>query len=151
MRRESANVLERNLPVVEMIRKIKGEHPYWGYRRIWAYLTYVRGLEINKKRVLRLMRRYDLLVKPNQRLKACRTRSEASHVRTVQPVVGIDMTKVMVTGFGWMYIVVVLDWYSKKMVGYYAGVQCTTRHWLEALDLGLTISSSTESETRDYT
>ena len=32
-----------------------------------------------------------------------------------------------------MYIVVVLDWYNKKIVGYYAGVQCCSKHWLEAL------------------
>jgi putative transposase len=34
----------------------------------------------------------------------------------------------MVNGFGWMYIVVVLDWYTKKIVGYYAGMQCVTGH-----------------------
>jgi transposase InsO family protein len=45
------------------------------------------------------------------------------------------MTKVMVQGFGWVYVVVVLDWYSKKVVGYYAGLQCKARHWLEALDM----------------
>ena len=44
------------------------------------------------------------------------------------------MTKVMVNGFGWMYVVVVLDWYTKKIVGYYAGMQCRGKHWLEALD-----------------
>ena len=44
------------------------------------------------------------------------------------------MTKVMVEGFGWMYIVAVLDWYTKKIVGHYAGVQCRSKHWLEALD-----------------
>lgn len=32
------------------------------------------------------------------------------------------MTKVMVQGFGWVYIVVVLDWYTKKVVGYHAGL-----------------------------
>jgi putative transposase len=32
------------------------------------------------------------------------------------------MTKVLVAGFGWIYIVVVLDWYTKKIVGYHAGV-----------------------------
>ncbi len=44
------------------------------------------------------------------------------------------MTKVMVEGFGWMYIVVVLDWYTKKIVGYYTGIECRSRHWLEALN-----------------
>ncbi len=138
MRKESAAVLERNLPVVQMIREIKAEHPYWGYRRVWAYLTYVKEVEINKKRVLRLMRRYDLLVKLNQKLRATRT-PQRSKPRPDRPNQwwGIDMTKVMVAGFGWMYVVIVLDWYSKKIVGYYAGVQCTTRHWLEALDMAV--------------
>lgn len=47
------------------------------------------------------------------------------------------MTKVMVEGFGWMYIVAVLDWYTKKIVGYYAGMECRARHWLEALDMAV--------------
>lgn len=138
MRKESRKLKERDLPVVQIIREIKAEHPYWGYRRAWAYLTYVKKLEINKKRVLRLMRRYDLLVKPNRKLRATRTaqRSKPQPDRPNQWW-GIDMTKVMVSGFGWMYIVVVLDWYSKKIVGYYAGMQCTTRHWLEALDMAV--------------
>ena len=33
-----------------------------------------------------------------------------------------------------MYIVVVLDWYTKKIVGYYAGLQCRSQQWLEALE-----------------
>jgi putative transposase len=45
------------------------------------------------------------------------------------------MTKLLVEGFGWVCIVVVLDWYTKKIVGYYAGMHCTARHWLAALDM----------------
>ena len=43
------------------------------------------------------------------------------------------MTKVM-TESGWTYIVLVLDWYSKKVVGHYAGLQAKSCHWQEALD-----------------
>jgi len=45
---------------------------------------------------------------------------------------GIDRTKVMVTRFGWMSIVVVLDWYTTKMVGASADVPCTAQQWLAA-------------------
>ena len=31
---------------------------------------------------------------------------------------GIDITKVMVEGFSWMYIVAVFDWYIKKIVSW---------------------------------
>jgi putative transposase len=137
-RNESELISERNSPVVERIKALKGEHPFWGYRRIWANLKYVDNLAINKKRVLRLMQKHDLLVKPDTKLKAVRTptRSKPKPDRPNQWW-GIDMTKVMVNGFGWMYIVVVLDWYTKKIVGYYAGMECKTRHWLEALDMAV--------------
>jgi putative transposase len=134
-RKESELIVERNSPIVERIKAIKAEHPFWGYRRIWAHLKYVDELEINKKRVLRLLQKHDLLVKPDTKLKAIRTptRSKPKPDRPNQWW-GIDMTKVMVQGFGWMYIVVVLDWYTKKIIGYYAGMQCRSKHWLEALD-----------------
>ncbi len=43
------------------------------------------------------------------------------------------MTKVM-TRDGWAYVVLVLDWYSKKVVGHYCGEQSKSRHWLAALN-----------------
>jgi transposase InsO family protein len=137
-RKESELIAERNSPVVERIKTLKAEHPFWGYRRIWANLKYIDELEINKKRVLRLLQKHDLLVKPNIKLKAIRmpTKSKPKPHRPNQWW-GIDMTKVMVQGFGWMYIVVVLDWYTKKIVGYYAGMECKSRHWLEALNMAV--------------
>lgn len=137
-RRSSAVVAERNSSLVERIKALKSDHPFWGYRRVWAHLKYVNGLEVNKKRILRLMREHALLVKPNARLKAVRTpqRSKPKPDRPGQWW-GIDMTKVMVEGFGWMYIVAVLDWYTKKIVGYYAGMECRAAHWLEALDMAV--------------
>lgn len=137
-RKESALVTERNFPIVERIKELKAEHPFWGYRRLWAHLKYIDNLEINKKRVLRLLKKHDLLVKPNIKLKAIRTPTKGKpKPHRPNQWWGIDMTKVMVNGFGWMYIVVVLDWYTKKIVGYYTGMQCRSRHWLEALDMAV--------------
>jgi putative transposase len=47
------------------------------------------------------------------------------------------MTKVMVEGFGWVYLVRVLAWYTTQIVGYDAGVPCTARHGLAALDMAV--------------
>ena len=137
MRRPSESVIIRNEPLVKCIRQIKSDHPFWGYHRMWGYLRYVDGLVINKKRVYRLMKEHNLTVKPNHRLKAKRL-SGRPEPRSDRPNQwwGIDMTKVM-TDSGWVYIVIVLDWYSKKVVGHYAGPQATSRHWLEALERGL--------------
>ena len=134
-RRRSLTVDQRNASVLERIQALKAEHPFWGYRRIWAHLRFVDGLLINKKRVLRLMREHGWLVKGNPRLKALRTPTR-SKPRPTAPNQwwGIDMTKVIVEPLGWVYVVIVLDWYTKKIVGHYAGLQAKTAHWLVALD-----------------
>jgi hypothetical protein len=47
------------------------------------------------------------------------------------------MTKVLVEPVGWVYLVLVLDWYMKKFVGHYAGLQAKSTHWLLALEQAL--------------
>jgi transposase InsO family protein len=137
MRNKSDSVALRNACLLERIREIKAEHPFWGYRRVWAYLRYLDGLIVNKKRVYRLMREHNLTVKPNPRLMAKRV-SERAKPRPERPRQwwGIDMTKVM-TDSGWVYVVIVLDCYTKKIVGHYSGRQARTVEWLEALEKGL--------------
>ena len=44
------------------------------------------------------------------------------------------MTKVMIPNWGWMYLTVVLDWHTKKIVGYDLSTQTKTDDWLRALD-----------------
>jgi putative transposase len=137
-RQPSLRVTQRNEGLLQRIRALKAEHPFWGYRRIWAYLHFVEQLPVNKKRVLRLMRAHHLLVTPNLRLRAKRTPMR-SKPKPTKPNEwwGIDMTKVLVEGVGWIYIVVVLDWYTKMIVGYYAGMQCKSQHWLAALEMAV--------------
>ncbi len=134
----SPKVATRNVAVLARVQALKAEHPFWGYRRIWATLRYTDGLPVNKKRVLRLLRAAGLLVTPNGRLKARRTPTRNKPKATApNQWWGIDMTKVLVESFGWVYVVVVLDWYTKKFVGYHIGLQSTARHWLQALDMAL--------------
>jgi putative transposase len=72
-RQASASVARRNEDLREHIRALKAAHPFWGYRRIWAYLRCVEQQPVNKKRILRLLREHHLLVTSNQRLRAKRT------------------------------------------------------------------------------
>ena len=137
-RQPSRRVAERNTDVLQRIVALKAVHPFWGYRRCWATLRYVDGLAVNKKRVLRLLRTHALLVTPTRRLRASRTPT-THKPKPTRPNEwwGIDMTKVVVENFGWVYVVVVLDWYTKKFVGYHIGLQATTAHWLAALDMAV--------------
>jgi putative transposase len=84
------------------------------------------------------MRAHSLLVPPNLRLTAERTAGKS----TPQPTKphewwGIGMTKVLVHGFGWISIVVALDWYTKAIVGSRVGSPSPARHWLSALDMAV--------------
>ena len=130
-----AAVKARNAPFVERMCQLKSDHPFWGYRRIWAHMTYVDGLKISKHRAERLMKQHDLQVKKKMKLKAVR-RSDTKKPRPSSPNQwwGIDMTKVMIEGFGCLYVVIVIDWYTKKIVGHYAGLQSKAWHWLIALN-----------------
>ncbi len=44
------------------------------------------------------------------------------------------MTKFMIPSLGWAYLVVVLDWYTRKIVGHTVGLQSKSGDWLKALD-----------------
>jgi putative transposase len=130
-----AKVAARNAVLLERIRDLKAEHPFWGYRRIWAHLRYVDGLFVNQKRVYGVTKAADLLVRSNPKLRA-RRKADTTKPRPARPNEwwGIDMTKVMIEGFGWVYLVVVLDWHTKKVVGHYAGLQARAWHWPVALN-----------------
>jgi len=134
----SRRIATRNAALLGRLQVLKAAHPFWGYRRCWAHLRYVEHLPVNRKRVLRLLREHMLLVTPHRRLRATRTPT-TSKPRPTRPNEwwGIDMTKVLVESFGWVYVVVVLDWYTKKFVGYHIGLQATTAHWLAALDMAV--------------
>ena len=130
-----AKVAARNGALLERVRELKADHPFWGYRRVWADLRYIDGLTVNQKCVYGVMKANDLLVKPNPKLRA-RRKADTRKPRPSRPNEwwGIDMTKVMIEGFGWIYLVVVLDWDTRKVVGHYAGLQARAWHWLAALN-----------------
>jgi putative transposase len=69
-RQRSLLVAQRNAGLLQRIKDLKTEHPFWDYRRIWAYLRFVEKHAVNKKRILRLMREHHVVVKPDTRLKA---------------------------------------------------------------------------------
>ena len=47
MRGPYAKVAARNGALLERVRELEAENPFWGYRRVWAYLRYVDRLVAN--------------------------------------------------------------------------------------------------------
>lgn len=130
----------RNKSLLERVREIKQKHPFWGYRRVWAYLRYREGFNINKKRVCWLMKEENLLVTKENKLKAKRAKYPSKSKpkpRRPNQILGIDMTKILIQGIGWVYLQIVLDWFTKKIVGYSLSFTSKTCDWLNALDFVL--------------
>jgi putative transposase len=51
-RRRSLRVIQRDESLLPRIQALKAAHPFWGYRRIWAYLHFLERLPIYKKRIV---------------------------------------------------------------------------------------------------
>jgi transposase InsO family protein len=118
------------------IRPISEAHPFWGYRRVWAWLRYREGLRVNKKRVYRLMREASLTVKRTPHA-ATRTPKAKPHATRPQQFWGIDMTKFLIPTVGWVYLVLVLDWYTKQIVGWDLSLRSRRQEWETALLMGV--------------
>lgn len=134
-RKRSENINKRDEPMLLRIEHIKAEHPLWGYRRIWAYMRFRDGIVVGKNRVYRIMKENNLLVTKNYRLKAKR-KSNRPKPRATRPnqYWGIDMTKIMIENYGWLYLHVVLDWHTKEIVGFSISDRSKTDDWLVALN-----------------
>ena len=125
----------RNAALLERIEDLKAEHPLWGYRRVWAYLRYRQATPVNKKRIYRLMKEDALLVTKLYKTRAKRTIYRPKP-RAQRPnhIWGTDMTKIKIASWGWLYLEVVLDWYTKEIIGYSLSLQSKTEDWLDALE-----------------
>lgn len=119
--------------LLEQIKAIKLGRPAWGYRRVRALLKKRLGRPLNRKRVYRLMRSARLLVKAPSH-KASRTpQKDKPRPTDKNQWWGTDMTKFYVQTVGWVYLVFMLDWFTKKIVGYQMGLRPNTIFWLQAL------------------
>lgn len=74
-----------------------------------------------------------LLVSKNQRLKAKRYSTRPKpRARLPNQYWGTDMTKGKSHGWGWIYVHIVLDWYTKEIIGHYTSLSSNAGDWLEA-------------------
>lgn len=136
--------LDRKIPIdfndaaiVDKIKGIKTEHPFWGYRRVSAWLRYREQIQINRKRMYRIMKEYGLLV-DGKRYKAKRS-PQRSKPRAERPLAfwGIDMTKFLISGIGWVCLIIVMDWYTKKIVGRNIALRCKSTEWKKSIDMAV--------------
>jgi len=118
-----------DMDLAEKIEEIALDFPSYGYRRITAELKR-RGLKVNHKRVLRLMRDKNLLCRAQKTFKAT---TDSSHGLTKYPNLiddlvpyrtdqlwHADITYIRIAN-SFVYLSALIDGFSRKVVGYGLG------------------------------
>lgn len=131
------------LAIKHRIDEIYTEHPFYGSRRITAQLNREEVL-INRKAVQRHMREMGIAgICPGPNL----SKRNAEHRVYPYPlrqttaaypnhIWGIDITYVRLTG-GWMYLVAILDWFSRYVIAWELDQTLEIPFVLEAVDRAL--------------
>ena len=107
------------------IDKIYTSHPEFGYRRIWAWLERNDGIHLNPKTVLRHMREMGIQAiyprqdtsKPNPLHPVYPYLLEGVNIDHPNHVWSIDITYIPIRT-SWLYLVAILDWYSRYVVSW---------------------------------
>lgn len=118
-------------------------YPFYGVERMTAWLR-TQGFEVNQKRVRRLLRKMGLLAiypkpnlsKPERNEKKYPYLLEGLEVERVNQVWSTDITYVRLLQ-GFIYLVAVMDWYSRFVLAWEVSVTMDSSFCLSALDRAL--------------
>jgi putative transposase len=125
-RAKPAEAVAEEARLVTRIRAIGAEFPRYGYRRVTAQLK-AEGERINPKRVARIMREEDLCVRPRRRFVVT---TDGDHDGPIFPDLArdlmpagpdqlwvADLTSIRSLS-GFVYLAVILDAWSRRVVGW---------------------------------
>ena len=131
--------------LVARMQAVQDEFPAYGYRRITAQLR-AEGEPVNRKRVARLMRQHGMQVRPRRRYVAT---TDSNHEGPIFPNLAKDLTvdgpdqlwvsdiTFVAIAAGFVYLAVILDAWSRRVVGYALGRTMEARLTVAALQAAI--------------
>ena len=142
---KSLQQLKEEMDLRGQIERICLDFPRYGYRRVTKQLQRESWI-VNHKRVLRVMRANDLLCRIRKR--HVRT-TDANHsypifpnlikdlmITSINQVWVSDITYIRILG-DFVYLVIILDLYSRKVIGYHLSRHIDTKLTLSALRMAI--------------
>jgi putative transposase len=132
-----------NVHLMHLIDAEYTRHPFFGYRKITHWLRQA-GYPVNKKRVQRLMQTMGLaaigpkpnLSKPSPAHPVYPYLLRGVKVERVNQVWSADITYIRLAQ-GWMYLVAILDWFSRYVLAWEVSITLDTDFCLIALERAL--------------
>jgi putative transposase len=142
---KSVEAIAAEARLVARIHAICAEFPRYGYRRVTAQLK-AEGDRVNHKRVARIMREQDLRVRPKRRFAVT---TDSDHDGPIFPNLAKDLAPTgrdqlwvadltyirILTGF--VYLAVILDAWSRRVVGWALGRRIDAELALAALEAAI--------------
>jgi putative transposase len=100
-------------------------------------LVHREKIWVNEKRVRRVMKGNGLMA--TQTVHKAKRTPQRSKPRAERPrqYWGIDMTKFLIPVLGWVYLEIVLDWYTKRIVGWDLSLRSRASDWKRALEMAI--------------
>jgi putative transposase len=143
---EPATETEENLALMALIDREYTDHPFYGSRRMAAWLSKETKQEVNRKRVQRLMGLMGLeAVYPKRKLSTAGCGHKVFPyllrdvtIGRVDQVWSTDITYVPMPK-GFMYLAAVIDWYSRYVIAWRLSNTLDGSFCLELLDEALSL------------
>lgn len=103
--------------VLEVLQELAGRFPTYGYRRLKVLVSRELGRAVNGKRIRRLMQEHGLVTA--HRVECARPHPHPREVEATAPdqVWQMDFSKLLV-GSTWYWLLVVMDRFSREVVGW---------------------------------
>lgn len=138
-----APISDEDKVLMKAMDRIYTDHPYYGYRRITAQL-HRQGWTVNRKRVLRLMRVMNIAsIAPGPLTSVPHPQHKIypyllRNLGIIRPdqVWCVDITYIPMER-GHLFLVAILDWYSRHVLAWRLSNTCDLSFCLEALDEAL--------------
>lgn len=117
---------KENIEIMKQIDKISFDHPTWGSRKIRDFLRlHTKWKKVNRKRIQRLMRLMAIeAIYPQKRLSTPDANRcvfpyllRHAEITEVNQVWSTDITYIPLKQ-GFIYLVAIIDWYSKKILSW---------------------------------
>ena len=118
----------------------------YGYRRITALLNQDAGTRVNRKTVLKIMRE-EGLTRPKVWHRPARPK-RVEKMKPTAPGQGwqVDMTSFQLSTLTTLFLVVVIDCFSRKIVGWNLSRRCRAGEWIAAVRMALEEEGRMERE-----
>lgn len=141
---------EENLNFMTLIDEEYTRHPFYGSRKIRSYLRRL-GHKVNRKRIQRLMRKMGIksvapspnTSKPNLEHKIYPYLLNGLEVNRANQVWCTDLTYIRMDG-GFVYLVAVMDWYSRKVLSWEVSASMDESFCISALERALRLHPKPE-------